>query len=555
MRSTFSSNAGADPSLPLARTLKVVVALFAIFPLSFAFRPARWVVDRPVTEDAYYALSISRNIAEGKGVTIDGSTPTNGFQPLFVFACVPLFAFAGRDGILAVRLVLGLSWALYIATAVLMGQIVHDFLGSGDEVRARLTPWVTAALYLSAPLILMDHFNGLETGALLFLYALAWRCHQLNWEKSFWKSVLFALLLGLIVLARIDAAFFVVAVCIGRWFPQTQINWRRWASRFFKLAGISSVVSSAWWLNNLVRFHSLTPSSGRAEQAWAVSAYRWERVAAALLRNLVPWVFTEVHFDRSLGTAVRLLFLLCVVGAGFRYRAAVQRFFSGPNSNGDVARRTLEFVRWLATAVAALAAWYALSSWAVHFYTRYMAPLILVTIFVLGSAAATAWRKLPRVAAASALFSIVPVLVLTVSLWHGRPVPSGFLREQVKLVERYATPGDTVAAGQSGTLGYFRSGVVNLDGKVNPRALEFQPRMWEYLPEVHARWFCDWPAYIRAYLGDRPEKYGWKPVAQEGGFVLLRYDPPATLNAEAASPAQPQLGFTLRRRRLFNVPW
>ena len=175
MRSTFSSNAGADPSLPLARTLKVVVALFAIFPLSFAFRPARWVVDRPVTEDAYYALSISRNIAEGKGVTIDGSTPTNGFQPLFVFACVPLFAFAGRDGILAVRLVLGLSWALYIATAVLMGQIVHDFLGSGDEVRARLTPWVTAALYLSAPLILMDHFNGLETGALLFLYALATR--------------------------------------------------------------------------------------------------------------------------------------------------------------------------------------------------------------------------------------------------------------------------------------------------------------------------------------------------------------------------------------------
>jgi hypothetical protein len=64
--------------------------------------------------------------------------------------------------------------------------------------------------------------------------------------------------------------------------------------------------------------------------------------------------------------------------------------------------------------------------------------------------------------------------------------------------------------------------------------------MWEYLPEVHARWLCDWPAYIRAYLGDRPEKYGWKPVAQEGTFVLLHYDPPATLNAEAASPTQPQ---------------
>jgi len=121
-----------------------------------------------------------------------------------------------------------------------------------------------------------------------------------------------------------------------------------------------------------------------------------------------------------------------------------------------------------------------------------------VTVFVLASAAAAACHKLPRIAAASALLSIAPALVLTALLWHGRPVPNGFLREQVRLVERCASPGETVAAGQSGTLGYFRSGVVNLDGKVNARALEFQTRMWEYLPEVHARWLCDWPAYIRA---------------------------------------------------------
>ena len=98
MRSTLATNAGADPSLRLARTLKVGVALLAIFPLSFAFRPARWVVDRPITEDAYYALSVSRNIAEGKGVTIDGSTPTKGFQPLFVLACAPCLFLPGATG-------------------------------------------------------------------------------------------------------------------------------------------------------------------------------------------------------------------------------------------------------------------------------------------------------------------------------------------------------------------------------------------------------------------------------------------------------------------------
>jgi hypothetical protein len=204
-----------------------------------------------------------------------------------------------------------------------------------------------------------------------------------------------------------------------------------------------------------------------------------------------------------------------------------------------VAGRTLEFIRWLAASVAALAVWYALSPWAVHFYTRYMAPLTLVTVFVLGSTAAATCRKLPRIAAVSALLSIAPVLTLTVLLWHGRPAPNGFLREQTKLVERYASPGETVAAGQSGTLGYFPSGVVNLEGKVNPRALQFQSRMWEYLPQVHAQWLCDWPSHIRAYLGEHPEKYGWKLVGKEGTFVLLRYEPPATLNAAVASPPEP----------------
>jgi len=39
-------------------------------------------------------------------------------------------------------------------------------------------------------------------------------------------------------------------------------------------------------------------------------------------------------------------------------------------------------------------------------------------------------------------------------------------------------------------------------------------------------------------LGEHPEKYGWKLVGTEGTFVLLRYEPPATLHAEMASPPE-----------------
>jgi hypothetical protein len=61
---------------------------------SFAFRAAPYLSDKPLSEDGFYAMTIARNIALGHGITIDGTTWTNGFQPLWVMATVPLFGVA-----------------------------------------------------------------------------------------------------------------------------------------------------------------------------------------------------------------------------------------------------------------------------------------------------------------------------------------------------------------------------------------------------------------------------------------------------------------------------
>jgi hypothetical protein len=94
--------------------------------------------------------------------------------------------------------------------------------------------------------------------------------------------------------------------------------------------------------------------------------------------------------------------------------------------------------------------------------------------------------------------------------------------DQLHLVETQVPPQDAVAAGQSGTLGYFRDGVVNLDGKVNAEALRYQDRMTQYLDLKNVRWFCDMPGYVERYLGTRPEEHGWALVAQAGLFRLYR---------------------------------
>src|SRR5260221_11329606 len=78
--------------------------LLALATLTLALRPAGRVFLIPLSEDGYYAMAIARNIAAGRGITIDGVTATNGFQPLFTFLQAAKFRPAGRDDALAFQL-------------------------------------------------------------------------------------------------------------------------------------------------------------------------------------------------------------------------------------------------------------------------------------------------------------------------------------------------------------------------------------------------------------------------------------------------------------------
>src|SRR5208283_3745867 len=103
--------------------LKAVVIFVALCALSLAFRPAREIPETPILEDSFYGLTVAHNIALGKGIVIEGSTWTNGFQPLFTFLCVPVFLFIKQDKILALRLILALSWLFYLGAAYMVSLI------------------------------------------------------------------------------------------------------------------------------------------------------------------------------------------------------------------------------------------------------------------------------------------------------------------------------------------------------------------------------------------------------------------------------------------------
>lgn len=506
-----AGEAGARwPSVVLAALL----GLLLVAGLSLAVRPADLAIDEPVTEDGFYALSVSRSIADGNGVTIDGVNPTNGFQPLYTVLAVVPFVVTGDDAS-ALRGVLVLHWATWAATAWVLSLICADWLGARGR-RRRTVQLATALAYLGSTYVIHSAFNGLETGLVLLGYAVIWRIVQRRSLDSWPGAAVLGVVAGLTVLARIDAAFLVAALC--GWLALT----RRLTSAV--IVGAAAVaVSSPWWIYNVTEFGSVMPSSGQALFRFELGALaRRDRALIALGDVTLPWAYAGRFADPALGAA-KILAAVAAVAASWW---APPR--PGPPAGEDHARTKAGAVLVGATS-AGLVAWYYATSFATTFYYRYFAPisLLAVVLLVVGlGRQAKGWRPwaLLGLATASGVLGVLSMGIL----WN-RDLAQGnqWLNDQVVLVERTVPEGEVVAAGQTGTLGFWRDDVVNLDGKVNPDVLDRQDDMAAYLDERSIDWMCDWPRYASQYFGPVPEDAGWEMVSRQGRFACWhRVGPP-----------------------------
>ncbi|HEX6977884.1 MAG TPA: hypothetical protein VF342_01165 [Alphaproteobacteria bacterium] len=543
-------------SLRVVQFLTVAVATVL---LALAFRPAEHVFDMPLTEDGYYSLSVARNLAEGRGPTIDGTNLTNGFQPLFTIIESAAFALARGDTVSAMRLVLAFAWLFHAAGALMIALVARDAWPAvhGEAERAS-RGWLAAFLYLAAPLMLNHAYNGLETGCVMFLYAACWRWMQTERDEGWGGLAVFGVLIGLMVLARIDAAFMALVLGLNELRRSRRRGFGTMLVRGALLGGAAFVISAPWWLYNLVHFGSPMPTSGTAQQEWAFEWIRLEHAEWALRLVLMPWLFVGAHEQTvgvwvpwafsptgeiritAIGVVRGVLLAGLAVAAWHWWRqgaAAAELAEAGPAQRRRT-RRTLEFAACLGAALAALVVYYMLSFVAYWFYYRYFAPAALfafvVVPIILGRVFAGIARPAVRTIAGLVVVALaVQIATLTVLARAGRGLGGNTVyHDQVALVRQYVPDGDYVAAGQSGTLGFFRDRVVNTDGKVNRAALAYQDHMWDYLRERDVKWFVDWPHYVQKYLGvpivgpgDRPaaQANGWRLVAERNDFYLYEY--------------------------------
>ncbi|MFT3894884.1 MAG: hypothetical protein QM730_24910 [Anaerolineales bacterium] len=188
-------------------------------------------------DDAYYYFKVAQNISEGHGSTFDGINPTNGYHPLWMIVCIPIFALARFDLVLPLRILLLVMSGLSVTTGILLyrllGKIFAPFIGA------------LAALYWVFDMHVQNSFyrQGLESGiAAFFIALLIYKLYEFEttWRKdgvSRTQLLTLGLIAALTMFSRLDLVF--LAVIAGVW-----ILFRGHSLRYYLPLDILSIITS-----------------------------------------------------------------------------------------------------------------------------------------------------------------------------------------------------------------------------------------------------------------------------------------------------------------------
>jgi len=194
--------------LPTGASLLLLALAVPLLHHAFLIHDDGGPLPLQLDDDAFYYLTIARNIVAGAGVTFDGLSLTNGFHPLWLAVLLPFAAIAPSDDWL-VATVYGLDMALWTTAVLLLAGI-----GRRQGALRHMVLVFPVLVWYGATWGGRGHFLffvGLEIGLaivliLLFLW-LALACDLYGRRPRDGTLLRAGGLLGLLLLARLDAVF------------------------------------------------------------------------------------------------------------------------------------------------------------------------------------------------------------------------------------------------------------------------------------------------------------------------------------------------------------
>ncbi len=403
-----------------------------------------------VPDDAFYYLKIALNVSDGKGSTFDGIHATNGYHPLWLIVCssvalltqpLPSDSTSLLDYL---RVIVSLEMFLGI---VAFGLVYFASRRFGSKPLAR----ILLAVGFGFPFLFYGMSDGLESGlVLLGLSSILYTCSRVGaWNAFAEKDFLtLGLLFSLLIMARLDTVFFLVAFCIScLYFPRfdSQHQNKSHGEVFRSIACLlapTGLMLSVYLYINYSTFGVLLPVSGSLKSHFSfsnITVSRFSGHSGGFLVQLVSVSGALYYLTRKRGltsieqayVSLGIYLLLC-----FLYYTL--------------------FVRW------GIHRWYFVPAWFTFFFGA--------ALFFEKSSRG-AHSNVPSKLMGFALVATVLVSLLIHGVYYTGRSKRAFQSKSYTAAqwvnETYDQP-QRFAMSDSGSFGYFSNhSVINLDGLVN----------------------------------------------------------------------------------------
>ncbi len=322
------------------------IQLYAAFSDAYNL-PNTWFA----RDDAYYYFKVAQNISEGRGSSFDGIHPTNGYHPLWMLVCIPIFALARFDLILPLRILVIVMGMLNAATAILLYRLLRGALS--------YPAGVLAAIYWTFdPFVQFRYYRpGLESGiAFLFIALLLYLLFKFegNWRvtaPTVRQIALLGVVSALAILSRLDLIFF--GILVGTWIVlrETPMRYllpldlaavfaagmmafivRFGASHYYDVASSSLIlmVLGVLVIVPVFYFFRLYQSPSRWRPAGMLGSILLSVTVGMLALSMILWIANAIHLLPALSRLVLLLDAAFLTGFTLLIRAAAWAFRREP---------------------------------------------------------------------------------------------------------------------------------------------------------------------------------------------------------------------------------
>jgi len=466
----------------------------------------------PMVDDSYYYFNIARNIAAGNGVRHDSFNVTTGFQPLYVFLTVPIFALI-KDSARAINFVLTFETVLAMIYSLFLYKIVN--LLTSPKIGLFIV-----ALWALSPTFLYTDVNGLETSALLCATCIITYYYLLFFVVSNCPRIhhyaIFGIMVGIGFLTRVDLIFFLPAAVLDQAFRTLKKEEiKSFSLRLFCMIAACLIVSLPWLIYNLIMAGSIMPSSGQAMRfiALAHGFTLFPKATQATGKIYFPIEFPPVKFywESILAGLVSLRMIFDrVFPLGMTFLILLTCTYLAPKTF----IRRLSLITAFLIFLALLFFAYTCYIFATWFYMRYFAPiaigyLILIGLMIRHISDLSPLRMRDALVKAGAAFIAPGVLSLfffiSIHMMHRitiREEPSGYY-QMAMWINKQTNRDSIIGVFQSGIVGYYLDRkFYALDGVVNQHALDAMKKneIDNYILENHMDYVMDWPTQLENLL-------------------------------------------------------